>query len=979
MKNRFVFFCICYCLAFPSLSQKKLYLPDNSFKFELAKFKMPLFSKGEIIGLFKDLLLIQTTIDNANTTLLADKEGTIIENFDGVWYLPQNWQEENGFWLYQPSQSSSDPTIINILKYNFSTRKREIKSVEIPEYYQYSNFKPTISGNYFLCLNLQREIILFEFTTRKLTKITTRGHQIISFNLDSRASLVNIFEMVYGSSDIIVKFYQVPITDEIDFNKHLKWTKDSKALKISKFYDTTYPNISFASSNEFIIKYARFEDTLTIATKYDLEGRIISNFRLMEPQNLKFKIDNLGSDYYQITNLDNTWFLTNSGLASIIYQTTGLEKALNLKNHSLLQIPDNFQATSNKYFIFSDSTNNLRTVNARDLSIKSYSYKIPDAEKSYAITKVHTLADSSYWVYYNSPDGTYIKYNNNDEEVYRTPDSLHILAGTNSFYQLNDTDVLIATYNMGSTDYCNNCIYIINKYLKVDGKNQSTLLDTGKFFQGKPIYYYDMVRQHFYVKTDSLIRYTYDFKIDTTFRIEKNIKVGSMLVSKQGNIYLGQTFFNYDIDSLYKLDSKGKVLWRKKYILGEDNPYAQGGGVIYGGSYPIFNKDSIIIWGSLRCGEGCYTNNNIALSENDKLVKLSYLEKLENYGPGTKFIDKYGIFMKNGSTFLVYNPIKNTIEKDTNSRIKFTSIYEEIYELDVLPGQDLLVIENNILKKFSARKTIWATIENLEREKPQSSPGFWSLAVVDALKTSIKLDVFTSDSSTAVLKLIPENSDVAYIKDQTLIFTGKEGQVAVHAQSINGGEPYISPEFMVYKGSPYFEIHVNGGSIFPNRPVVVTFKSIENISFKIDSVQGSCKLQDGKIVYASPYSENCSVSFSWTGTDTYASGNSVTNIPVFDYFFIPDEDVGKNTILFPNPLADNILSIKSPREHIERVNITNMKGQIAELVMFQSNFQNGRFISNFEIGENFTPGAYIIELLDNKGVIIRKEKLIIVR
>ncbi|WP_158561323.1 T9SS type A sorting domain-containing protein [Emticicia sp. C21] len=452
-----------------------------------------------------------------------------------------------------------------------------------------------------------------------------------------------------------------------------------------------------------------------------------------------------------------------------------------------------------------------------------------------------------------------------------------------------------------------------------------------------------------------------------------------MLVSRQGNIYLGQTFFNYEIDSLYKLDSKGKVLWRKKYILGEDNPYAQGGGVIYGGLYPIFNKDSIIIWGSLRCGEGCYTNNNIALSENDKLIKLSYLEKLESYGPGTKFIDKYGIFIKNGSTFLVYNPIKNAIEKDTNSRIKFASIYEEIYELDVLPNQDLLVIENNILKKFSARKTIWATINNLEKEKEKNSASFWSLAVVDALKTFIKLDVFTSDSSNAILKLIPENSDVAYIKDQTLFFTGKEGKVKVFAQSINGGEPYISPEFTVYKGFPFFSIHVEGGAIYPNRPVVLTFESVENISFKIDTVQGACQLREGKIVATTPYSENCWVSYSWTGTDIYASGNSIFLISVLDYPFIEDEDIGKNTVLFPNPLTQNLLSIKSPRENIDRINITNINGQKTELNMFQSTFQKGRFISDFEISENFNPGVYIVELFDKKGVIIKKEKLIIAR
>ncbi|WP_147322824.1 hypothetical protein [Emticicia sp. C21] len=470
MKNQFLFLSICYCLAFPSEGQKKLYLPDNSFKFKLAKFKMPLFGKQEIVGMFKDLLLIQTTIDNAPVLLLVDKDGNIVENFEGVWYLPQNWQEENGFWLYQPPQSGLGPSIINILKYNFPSRKREIKSVEIPEYYQYSRFIPTISSNHFLCLNLQKEIFVFGFNSGKLTKITTRGHEIVSFNLNNNTTHVNIFEKVYDSEHITIKFYQVPINEEIDFKKHLKWNKDSKALKVSKFYDTFSPNISFASSNEFIIKYAQFEDTLAIATKYDLEGRIISNFRLTEPQNLKFSIENSGNDYYQISTLDNTWFLTYSGLGSIIYQTSGSEKILNFKNQHLLQIPDNLQASTNKYFIFSDSTNTLRTVNTRDLSIKDYPYKIPDARKSYTITKVHALPDSSYWVHYNSPGGTYIKYNQNDKEVYRTPDSLHILTGTNSFYQLNDSNVLIATYKIGSTDYCNNCVNIINKYLKVNSK-----------------------------------------------------------------------------------------------------------------------------------------------------------------------------------------------------------------------------------------------------------------------------------------------------------------------------------------------------------------------------------------------------------------------------------------------------------------------------------------------------------------------------
>lgn len=979
MKKSF-FFVVLVFFAFSAFGQKKLYLPDNSFKFKLAHFQMPLFTKEEIIGVFKDLLLIQTTIDNAPVLLLVDKEGNIVENFDGVWYLPQNWQEENGFWLYQPSQSVVSPGIINILKYNFSNRKREIKSIEIPEYYQYSRFKPTISSNHFLCLNLQKEVFLFGFNSGKLTKIKTRGREIVSLNLDNNAPRVNIFEKVYDSENTTIKFYQVPINEEIDFNKHLKWTKDSKALKVSRFYDTISPNISFASSNEFIIKYARFEDTLTIAGKYDLEGRLISNFRLTEPQNLKFRIENTGNDYYQISNLDNTWFLTYSGLGSIIYQTSGSEKALDFKNQYLLQIPDNLQAGTSKYFIFSDNANTLRTVNTRDLSLKDYTYKIPDAEKSYTITKVHTLPDSTYWVHYNSPDGTYIKYNHNDEEVYRTPDSLHILTGNNSFYQLNDTDVLIATYEMGSTDYCNNCTYVINKYLKVDGKNQSTFLNTNEVLRGKPIYYYDMPRQHFYVKNDSLIRYTSEFKIDTSFRIEKTIKVGSMLVSKQGNIYLGQTFYNYEIDSLYKLDSRGKVIWRKKYIFGESNAYSnQASGAFYGGLYPIFNRDSIIIWGSLTCGEGCYTSNNIAITEEDKLVKLPYLEKMENNNPAYSFIDKYGLFIKNSNTFMAYNPAKNAIEKDINTSIKLTTGSDQINTLDVLPNQYLLVIKDNRLKKYSARKTIWANIENLEKEKEKNSSGFWSLAVVDALKTSIKLDVFTSDSSIAIVKLIPENSDIAYIKDQTLFFTGKDGKVKVYAQSINGGEPYISPEFTVYKGSPFFSIHVEGESIYPNRPVAVTFKSVENISFKIESVEGACQLQEGKIVATTPYSENCWVSYSWTGTDIYASGNSLFLINVLDYLFIEDEDIGKNTVIFPNPLTQNLLSIKSPRENIDRINITNINGQKTELIMFQSTFQNGRFISNFEIDKNFTPGVYIIELFNSKGIMIKKEKLIVAR
>ncbi|GAB3523324.1 hypothetical protein GCM10027442_49750 [Emticicia fontis] len=943
---------------------------------------MPLFKKEEIIGVIKDFFLVRTSIGNSLTLLLVDKEGNIIENFEGNWLLPENWQEENSFWLYQPSQSFSDPTptMVNILKYNFSTRKREIKSVEIPEYYQYSEFKPTIIGNYFSCLNIQREIFLFEFATGKLTKISTRNHQIISFNLDTTTKKVNIFEMVNGSQDVTVKFYQLPIADEIDFNKYLKWAKKSQDLKVSRFHDTTSPNISFTSSNEFIIKYAKFEDTLTLAAKYNLEGRIISNFRLMETQNLAFITNNIGNDYYQINNIENTWYLTNSGLATIIYQTSGPEKVLNLKNHYLLQSPDDLQTTSNKSFVFSDSANTLRTVNARDLSIQEHPYKIQVAQKSYNITKVQTLADSSYWVYYYSPNGTYIKYNNNDEEVYRTPDSLHILAGTNSFYQLNDTDVLIATYSMGSTDDCNNCIYIINNYLKVDGKNQSILLDTKKFFQGKPIYYYDVVRQHFYVKTDSLIRYTYDFRIDSTFRIKKNIKVGSMLVSKQGNIYLGQTFFSYDIDSLYKLDSKGKVLWRKKYILGESNAYTTiPGGAFYGGLYPIFNKDSIIIWGNLTCGEGCYTSNNIAITENDKLVKLSYLDKLENNSPAYSFINKYGVFMKNYNTFLVYNSTKNSIDKDTNTSIKFTTNYNSIYELDVLPNQDLLVIESNNLKKYSYKKTVWATINNLEKERENYSFGFWTLYAKDAINKSIKLDIFVSDSSQAILKLVPENADVAYINDQTLFFTGKEGTVAVYAQSINGGEPYLSREFTVQKGNPPFSISVEGEVIYPNRPVVVRFESTENISFKIDSVQGSCQLQEGKIVGISPFSENCWVSYSWTGTDIYTSGSSILSVDVLDYLFIADEDIANNTILFPNPLTQYILSIKSPRESIERINITNVQGQKTELVMLQSNFEKGRFVSNFEISKNFSPGTYIIELLDNKGIIIKKEKLIISR
>jgi hypothetical protein len=973
MKKTLILICFFLHFGFPALTQKKLYLPDSSFKFKLAKFKMPLYNKNEIVGIFKDYFLIRTSINNNFTLLLINKEGAIIQNFEGDWQLPENWQTEDGLWLYQVSESQQKYgySRITILKYHFSTKSIEYKAFELKDYFQYSSIKPVMSDEAFLCGNIQQDIVVFRFNENDIKIIKADNRNILRFMYDGKRGIINVFEVALSaSSRDEIKFYQFPISEVPDFNKHFKWQKSISALKMTEFYYFT--QIRFVSSEEFIITPGKFEDNLTIAAKYDLEGRINSKFTLAN-------VAGLQKDALTISFLDNTWFLTCPHLSGLIYQSPSSDsKEILLNGYSLVQMPGNFQSEN---FVFADTSYIIKTIDTRNLQLKKHEYTIPVAEKSYELLKVHTMDDGSYWVSYKSPNGTYVKYNSSDEEVYRTPDSLRLLNNRNSFYQINNNQVLIATYKLASSDNCTNCNLVFDKYLKVDSKNHAELLHPSFFLDGNEIYYCDTLHRHFYVLSDSLKRYNFDFTPDSTFRVKTKTQTPLMLVSKQGNIYLGQDLFSYKysykIDSLYKLNSNGNEIWRKAIISGQPNAYSsQSGGTIYGGAYPIFNKEDVIIWGTLTCGEGCYTSNNMAITENDKLVNLSYLNKLENNGPGYSFLDKYGVFMKNYQTFLAYNPTTITIEKDTNTSIKLSSYNYEIRELDVLPDQDLLIIEQNKLNKYSYRKTIWASIQNLEKEEENNSHFYWNLSAADAINKQIKLDVYLSDNSPAILKVLPENSNVAYIKNQTLFFTGKEGSVAVFAQSVKGGEPYTSPEFTVRKSIPPFTITIVEGGLYVNRPTAIKFESVEGISLKIDSLGGSCLLKDNKIEAILPFSSECRVYYSWTGSDIYSSGNSVTYIGLSADLLLSDEEPVPTTSIFPNPLTNNMLTIKSP-QLVNSINVVDIKGQKKHFSANAKDNKQSYYFSEIVIPSDFAPGIYMIEILDKHGEIIRREKLII--
>lgn len=937
---------------------------------------MPLFKKDEIIGVFKDLLLVRTNIDNAPTLLLVNNTGDIIHNFEGNWFLPENFQDENKLWLYQPFGDPLSPNKITVLQYDFTMKRVKTKSFPINNYFEYSDFRPTINGNYFLCMNLHKDMHLFSFDNDHLTLIKAQNRHFVSFMYDEKTDKVNILEQVLGNwPNTSIKFYQSSISEVENLDAHLKWSKDAKSLQVKEFFSSK--SIAFTSSQGFVIQRSQFTDTTSLAAKYDFDGNIVSKFTISQPKHTALlERVSLASDSHRINYIDNTWFLSNSAVASLIYQSNSSEIAINLPDNYLIQNANNLQTSINKHFFFADKAQAISSISTRDLSIKKLNYEIPTAQKSYDIQAVHTLADGSYWLNYASPNGTYIKYNSNDEETYRTPDSVYIY-GEKSFYQLNDVDVLIGTYTLKSNEYCPNCNSTFDKYLKINGKSEAQFLDPQKFLAGNPIFYYDKVRKHFYVNDSTLRRYNADAVLDSTFNVDKNISIGSMLVSKQGNIYLGQKFFTYTIDSLYKLDPKGKVSWRKKMIFGEANAYSQIiAASFYGGMYPIYNKDSVIIWGTLLCGEGCYIGNNVALTENEKLVKLSYLANMENNGPATSFVDKYGVFMKNNTTFLVHDTVRNTIEKDVNTLIKVSDYYEQVNSLDVLPNQDLLIIVRNRLLRYSYKKTVWASIENLKKEK--NPYNFWNLDVVDAINQQIKLDVFISDSSEAILKVIPENSDVAYLKDQTLFFTGKEGKVAVYAQSINGGEPDISPEFVIQKGTPPYSVYSEGNILYQNTSIKMEFNSVDGISFKIDSVQGSCKVQADKIVATIPTSTDCKVYFSWTGSDLYSAGSSEITLYVRNEMLLANEATIKGINIFPNPLISNMLTIKDP-EPINRVTIIDTKGLKTSLFAQQSYSKDGHYFSDFELDTHFSGGSYIVEVLTNNNTIVKRQKVLIAR
>src|SRR5690606_14327680 len=121
-------------------------------------------------------------------------------------------------------------------------------------------------------------------------------------------------------------------------------------------------------------------------------------------------------------------------------------------------------------------------------------------------------------------------------------------------------------------------------------------------------------------------------------------------------------------------------------------------------NYPYFEKEDMVLWGHLECGEGCYTYESFAISESDEKINIKYIERVPgeiNYKQSGGYVkDAYGLTLRNQRIYMKYDSTQKTFYEDPNKRISFSGY---VGSVDILPGGDIIATDFNTLNLYSLK------------------------------------------------------------------------------------------------------------------------------------------------------------------------------------------------------------------------------------------------------------------------------------
>ncbi|WP_341226746.1 T9SS type A sorting domain-containing protein [uncultured Arcticibacterium sp.] len=582
--------------------------------------------------------------------------------------------------------------------------------------------------------------------------------------------------------------------------------------------------------------------------------------------------------------------------------------------------------------------------------------------KTTEIRSAFTLSDGTYWVNYVGETGVLVKYEG-AEEVYRSEQSIYLnynewptVSTDNSIW------IPISTYSIADT---NTMFSYRRKFLVIDSENVESILDEGEVFDGGRLLHHDKYKGQYYALGDSLRRYNADFSRDYTFKCEVSLDgVNSVLVNAYGSVFLGNDRFGRFYGSnrtTYKLDYSGKLIWEgvvnKKRNYTYYNSFSD-----YNMFYPILDKDDFVLWGSLTCGEGCYTSDNHALSEDDEKVSLPYLKIKEYYPVGTDFIDKYGVTLKNRTRFMKYDSLNKVFDQDDSVLIDL----QGKYIMDILPDSSILVMTSAGLSRYTTKinPRITTEIVNLK----EASDDFFEKKVIDVRGDGIDLEIITSDSSDSYVLLEPTDTKAAYVEGKRLVFTGEEGDFKVITYSITGSTPYKSRMFKISKTRAEVEV-IDQGPLLVNLPF--EFKTVQPNVY-IDSVGGSCERFNNAITANSYSEEGCTVYYFWGGDENYSKISSSVHFEISKQSVLGvNEETGDDLISYPNPVTNGRAFVISSKEPIFSINAVDGLGR-------KQLFATRKTGNNIEVTmSNDFSGILFIQMFDKKNNFIGSIKKVI--
>ncbi|WP_162628209.1 hypothetical protein [Arcticibacterium luteifluviistationis] len=581
--------------------------------------------------------------------------------------------------------------------------------------------------------------------------------------------------------------------------------------------------------------------------------------------------------------------------------------------------------------------------------------------KTAEIRNAFTLSDGTYWVNHVGETGVLVKYEGT-EEVYRSEQTIYLNYDERPLiFPDNSIWVKMSSYSVADT----NTIYSYRrKFLVIDSENVESVLDEGEVFDGGRFLHFDRHKNQYYALGDSLRRYNADFSRDYTFKCEVPLAgIGTVLVDKYGSVFLGNDRFglSYNLNlTTYKLDYNGKVVWEG--LINEKRNYTASSWGDYNIFYPLYEKDDFVLWGSLQCGEGCYTADNHALTENDERVELAYLKKVENEYIGFDFIDNYGVTLKNGNRFMKYDSLNHIFDIDR-------SVVIDLHGKSirgVFPDSSILVKTANGLSRYTTKinPRITTEIVNLK----DASDDFFEKKVIDVRGDGIDLKILTSDSSDSYVFLEPADTKAAYVEGKRLVFTGREGDFKVLAYSFTGSAAYESREFKVRKTDAEIEV-ITQGPFYINVPI--EFETVQSNVY-MDSVSGSC-INSYKTITATSYSdEGCTIYYSWGGNEDYAERVQATRFEISRETALGvNESFYRDISSYPNPVTNGRAFIISSKEPIFSINAIDGLGR-------KQLFKSRKMGNDMEITmSNDFSGILVIQMFDKKNNFIGSIKKVI--